>query len=176
MLCRGSGWQVGMWFRLDMQGSSKKSWKGALIQNILSYWMCPSWQKDLDLHGWRWKDCHGRKCVEVTSTVECVRLSESGRIWHYRYWDLRRKNPISISLWLSASYYSTDTPLQYLPLLVVYMVELDSLDCLTQKRLNSFPWHDSSVLIFQFPSIWLLFSTLVFGQGFFSTGKKKPRP
>lgn len=39
------------------------------MQKILLYWVCPSWWSDSDLHGERWKDCHGRKCTETASTV-----------------------------------------------------------------------------------------------------------
>lgn len=76
---------------------------------------------------------------------------ESGGTWYYRAQIYTgRIRSFSSSLWLCASYYSTDTLLQFLPLFAVYIFlgELDSLDCLTQKRLDYFPWHDSSVLIF----------------------------
>lgn len=84
--------------------------------------MCPSRQSDLDLPGERQKDCHGRECTEIASMVQNESVSESGGIWYYRTQIYAgRIRLFSISLWLSASSHSVDTPLQLLPLLVVGM-------------------------------------------------------
>lgn len=173
MLWRGSGWEVRMWFRFDKQGNSKKSWKRTLIQKILSYWMCPLWQSDLDLHGGRRKDCHGRKCIEVTSTVQ----DESD--WVRRDLvlqgsDLHRKNQIiqqlSVTLCILLQYwYSTAVSSSLCGVYISWRAWLTWLSDPKETWLLSLTWLIS--INFQLASIWLLFHTLGFGQGFFSMGK-----
>lgn len=137
-LWRGSGWQLRMWFRLDMQGNSKKSWKRTLLQKILWYWVCPSCQRDL-VCGGRGKDCHERKWGKShagcrMSQVVWVRsdlvLQDS---------DLCGKNQMIQHLsGALCTHPSINTPIiSSSPRAGCFSGELDSLGCLTQKWLNS---------------------------------------
>lgn len=144
-----------------------------LIVSIVTKWLRFTWGKMKGL-SWQkidWSDKQG---------TEWVRLPESGGICYYRTQkeSAGRIRLFSVSLWFSASYYSIDTPLQFLPFLVVYMFlrRARLIWCSDPKEtsLLSLTWLIS--IIFQLASTWLLSHTLGSGQGFFSTGKKKPHP
>lgn len=117
MLWRGSGWQVGMWFRRkELTKNSDAENLVILIVSIATKWLRFTWGKMKGL-SWQkidWSDKQG---------TEWVRLPESGGICYYRTQkeSAGRIRLFSVSLWFSASYYSIDTPLQFLPFLVVYM-------------------------------------------------------
>lgn len=118
-LWRGSGWQLRMWFRLDMQGNSKKSWKRTLIQKILWYWVCPSCQRDLVCVGEEERIVMRENGGSHKQGAGWVRLSESGVTWYYRtqiY--VGRIRWFSTSLGLSAPIPVSTLP-SSLPLLVL---------------------------------------------------------
>lgn len=165
---------VQAWWAGEQQQELKKNTDAenlvVLSVSIMVKWLRFTWGK---MKGLSWQKMYWN----CKHSDEWLRLTESGGIWYYKTC-LCRKNQIIRHLWHFASFYSIDTPLQFLLPLIYTLLWRAWVTWLSDPQntyLVSFfffstIWFIS--IIFQLTSIWFFFFTLGFGQRFFSIKKK----
>lgn len=101
---------VQAWWAGEQQQELKKNTDAenlvVLSVSIMVKWLGFIWGK---MKGLSWQKMYWN----CKHSAEWLRLTESGGIWYYKTY-LRRKNQVIQHLWHFASYYSIDTPLQFL--------------------------------------------------------------
>lgn len=169
---------VQAWWAGEQQQELKKNTDAenlvVLSVSIMVKWLRFTWGK---MKGLSWQKMYWN----CKHSDEWLRLTESGGIWYYKTC-LCRKNQIIRHLWHFASFYSIDTPLQFLLPLIYTLLWRAWVTWLSDPQntylVSFFFFFFSTIwfisIIFQLTSIWFFFFTLGFGQRFFSIKKKNP--